>query len=298
MPEALFNISRFLMTETSQTSRPRGVSLFAILYCLSKQARKLGANKLAKQILDKIQTLKIPQKFQEQVEIASIAARARPYSDPEELLPMCYRCSTYNPLASASNRCVNCGQKFVHSYVSFGKYLFIWFDTRKCFLFEEILPLVEFMLQEGITDVEAVRLIETPPSDVVKGENWKQEMSEGGETLQLDVVEEEKDPFTARLGGFESGAGDGSYFPVTVNRKTLLAMESTSVLICKWNPPLRYQFFKNLLPELQITMCYCCFKAFHVDDFELQLLQKGYCPFCRAPPENSLSSDSADDLLV
>jgi intraflagellar transport protein 122 len=93
-------------------------------------------------------------------------------------------------------------------------------------------------------------------------------------------------------------------------------MESTSVLICKWNPPLRYQFFKNLLPELQITMCYCCFKvlkfkknitrvrinisfqAFHVDDFELQLLQKGYCPFCRAPPENSLSSDSADDLLV
>jgi intraflagellar transport protein 122 len=163
----------------------------------------LGANKLAKQILDKIQTLKIPQKFQEQVEIASIAARARPYSDPEELLPMCYRCSTYNPLASASNRCVNCGQKFVHSYVSFGKYLFIWFDTRKCFLFEEILPLVEFMLQEGITDVEAVRLIETPPSDVVKGENWKQEMSEGGETLQLDVVEEEKDPFTARLGGFE-----------------------------------------------------------------------------------------------
>jgi intraflagellar transport protein 122 len=81
--------------------------------------------------------------------------------------------------------------------------LFIWFDTRKCFLFEEILPLVEFMLQEGITDVEAVRLIETPPSDVVKGENWKQEMSEGGETLQLDVVEEEKDPFTARLGGFE-----------------------------------------------------------------------------------------------
>jgi hypothetical protein len=59
------------------------------------------------------------------------------------------------------------------------------------------------MLQEGITDVEAVRLIETPPSDVVKGENWKQEMSEGGETLQLDVVEEEKDPFTARLGGFE-----------------------------------------------------------------------------------------------
>lgn len=88
---------------------------------MSKQARKLGANKLAKQILDKIQTLRIPQKFQEQVEIATIAAKARPYSDPEELLPMCYRCSTYNPLGSCSSSCMNCGQKFVHSYVSFGK---------------------------------------------------------------------------------------------------------------------------------------------------------------------------------
>ncbi|XP_972704.1 intraflagellar transport protein 122 homolog [Tribolium castaneum] len=280
MPEALFNISRFLMTETNHNNRPKGISLFAILYCLSKQARKLGANKLAKQILDRMQTLRIPQKFQEQVEIATIAARARPYSDPEELLPMCYRCSTYNPLASASNKCVNCGQKFVHSYVSF-----------------EILPLVEFVLQDGISDIEAVRLIETPPNDLGKEENWKQEISECRETLQLDIDEEdEKDPFTARL---ESGSGDTNNFsPVTVNKKILLAMDSSSVLICKWGPPLRYQFFKNLLPELQITMCNSCFKAFHVDDFELQLLQKGYCPFCRAPPENSLNSDSVDDLLV
>lgn len=76
---------------------------------------------MAKQILDKIQALRIPQKFQEQVEIATIAAKARSYSDPEELLPMCYRCSTYNPLASSSSRCMNCGQKFVHSFVSFGE---------------------------------------------------------------------------------------------------------------------------------------------------------------------------------
>lgn len=90
------------------------------MYCLAKQAKTLGANKFAKQLLDRIQPLRIPVKFQEQVEIQTIAARARPYSDPEELLPMCYRCSTYNPLATTSNKCVNCGQKFVHSYVSFG----------------------------------------------------------------------------------------------------------------------------------------------------------------------------------
>lgn len=93
----------------------------AILYCLAKQAKKLGANKLAKQLFDRIQSLRIPQKFQEQVEVSTISSRARPFSDAEELLPMCYRCSTYNPLLTMSNKCIHCGQNFVHSYVSFGK---------------------------------------------------------------------------------------------------------------------------------------------------------------------------------
>ena len=49
---------------------------------------------------------------------------------------MCYRCSTTNPLLnSRGNQCINCGQPFVHSSVSF-----------------EILPLVEFQLEEGISD--------------------------------------------------------------------------------------------------------------------------------------------------
>lgn len=78
------------MVETNQ-NKTKGISTFAILYTLAKQARKLGANKLAKQLFDKMQNFRIPQKFQEQVEIAAIASRARPFSDPEELLPMCYR---------------------------------------------------------------------------------------------------------------------------------------------------------------------------------------------------------------
>lgn len=90
MPEALFNISRYLMVEISRT-KPPGVSAFAVYFTLAKQARKLGANKLAKQMLDKIIQLRVPEKFEEQLEIATVAIRARPYHDPEELLPMCYR---------------------------------------------------------------------------------------------------------------------------------------------------------------------------------------------------------------
>ena len=67
---------------------------------------------------------------------------------------MCYRCSSTNPLMnnrlvvvvvkvgqlsdmflSRGNQCINCIQPFVHSWVSF-----------------EILPLVEFQLEEGISD--------------------------------------------------------------------------------------------------------------------------------------------------
>ncbi|XP_017773799.1 PREDICTED: intraflagellar transport protein 122 homolog [Nicrophorus vespilloides] len=279
MPEALFNIARFLMTETNQ-KRPKGVSLFNILYCLSKQARKLGANKLTKQLLDKMQTMKIPTKFQEQVEVATIAARAKPFSDPEDLLPMCYRCSTYNPLAATGNRCVNCGQKFVHSYVSF-----------------EILPLVEFVLEEGISDTEAVRLIDTPPSDINEDEDqWKQEITETHQTLQLDgnFNRKSSDPFSTRL---NLDGNDKELASIVLGRNDLLNIDSSTVLVCKYEPPLKYQFYRNLLPDLQITMCEYCFKAFHVDDFEFQMLQKGYCPYCRCSPEANMNLDSTDDLL-
>lgn len=92
-----------------------------VLYTFAKQARVLGANKLAKSLFDRIQNLRVPPKFQEQVEILTVASRARLPNDPEELLPMCYRCSTYNPLINCSDKCFNCGHKFVYSYISFGK---------------------------------------------------------------------------------------------------------------------------------------------------------------------------------
>ena len=135
MPEALFNISRYLMHELGQQENPKGVpkgvSRFAVLYALAKQSRNLGAYKLARHVLEKIQGLVIPKKFRENVDLATLMIRAKPYYDNEELLTMCYRCSTTNPLYNprGGNRCNNCGQPFVHSFVSF-----------------EILPLVEFQL--------------------------------------------------------------------------------------------------------------------------------------------------------
>ena len=145
MPEALFNISRYLMHELLQDAKvPKGVSRFAVLYALAKQSKNLGAYKLARTVLEKIQSLVVPKRFKENVDLATLMIRAKPYYDNEELMSICYRCSTTNPLYNArgGNRCNNCGQPFVHSFVSF-----------------EILPLVEFQLEEGISDREAMMMI-------------------------------------------------------------------------------------------------------------------------------------------
>ena len=59
---------------------------------------------------------------------------------------MCYRCQTTNPLLNNNrgNHCINCGQPTIHSFISF-----------------EVLPLVEFVLENDIPDEEALSLLET-----------------------------------------------------------------------------------------------------------------------------------------
>lgn len=268
MPEALFNISRFLMHELLPGSAvPKGVSRFAVLYALAKQSRNLGAYKLARHVLEKIQGLVVPKRFKENVDLATLMIRAKPYCDNEELLSMCYRCSTTNPLYNGrgGNRCNNCGQPFLHSFVSF-----------------EILPLVEFRLEEGISDREAIMLIEssaTPSADKIRT----------GDILNMEDSNNE-DPFGQKLFSFQQ---EGDIFEaVVVNRSALQSMQPGEVVVAKWPPPLRYRYFRNLLPDMSVIKCDTCHRMFHTDDYELQLLQKGHCPFCRAPAHFSTGNDN------
>ena len=56
------------------------------------------------------------------MDLASVQLRGKSFTDKEELLPLCYRCSTVNPLVnSRGSRCTNCSQPFVFSFVSFGE---------------------------------------------------------------------------------------------------------------------------------------------------------------------------------
>uniref|UniRef100_A0A8C9F9T9 Intraflagellar transport protein 122 homolog n=1 Tax=Pavo cristatus TaxID=9049 RepID=A0A8C9F9T9_PAVCR len=163
LPETLFNISRFLLHSLTKEI-PLGISKVNTLFALAKQSKALGAYKLARHAYDKLQGLQVPARFQKSVELGSLTIRSKPFHDSEELVPLCYRCSTNNPLLNnLGNVCINCRQPFVFSASSY-----------------EVLHLVEFYLEEGITDEEAVSLIDLEAPRLNKsGNKWQEMMSDG-----------------------------------------------------------------------------------------------------------------------
>lgn len=264
LPETLFNISRFLLHSLTKDT-PLGISKVNTLFTLAKQSKALGAYKLARHAYDKLQGLQIPARFQKSIELGSLTIRSKPFHDSEELVPLCYRCSTNNPLLNnLGNVCINCRQPFVFSASSY-----------------EVLHLVEFYLEEGITDEEAVSLIDLEAPRLKRENKWQEITSNNAQTLRLDESMDsvgEDDPFTAKL-SFEQGGSE--FVPVVVSRSVLRSMSRRDVLIKRWPPPLQWQYFRSLLPDASITMCPSCFQMFHSEDYELLLLQHTCCPYCR-----------------
>ncbi|XP_008073019.1 intraflagellar transport protein 122 homolog isoform X3 [Carlito syrichta] len=263
-PETLFNISRFLLHSLTKDT-PLGISKVKTLFTLAKQSKALGAYKLARHAYDKLQGLKIPDRFQKSIELGSLTIRSKPFHDSEELVPLCYRCSTNNPLLNnLGNVCVNCRQPFIFSASSY-----------------EVLHLVEFYLEEGITDEEAISLIDLETPRPQRESKWQEITSHDSQTLRLDETIDsmgDGDPFTAKL-SFEQGGSE--FVPVVVSRMVLRCMSRRDVLIKRWPLPLRWQYFRSLLPDASITMCPSCFQMFHSEDYELLVLQHTCCPYCR-----------------
>ncbi|XP_066554280.1 intraflagellar transport protein 122 homolog [Amia ocellicauda] len=266
LPETLFNISRFLLHNLTKDV-PLGISKVNTLFALAKQSKALGAFKLARHAYEKLQGLRLPARFQESIELGSLTVRSKPFHDSEDLVPMCYRCSTNNPLLNnQGNVCINCRQPFIFSASSY-----------------EVLPLIEFYLEEGITDEEAVSLIDLEaPQTEKRGIKW-QEMSSGeSQSLRLDDSMDDplEDPFMAKL-SFEQGGSE--FVPVVVSKAVLRSMSRRDVLIKRWPRPLSWQYYRSLLPDVSITMCPSCFQMFHSEDYELLVLQHNCCPYCRRP---------------
>lgn len=102
-------------------------------------------------------------------------------------------------------------------------------------LLAEILPLVEFHPEPGISEQETERLLMAPPKS---------------DTLSTD-------PFVDTMVHEEIG----TTLPLTLDRDALRAIDPMTVLIAHWPPPLTTKYYRNLLPELQISICPECLQV-------------------------------------
>lgn len=55
--------------------------------------------------------------------------------------------------------------------------------------------------------------------------------------------------------------GGSNFVPVKVSRSVLRSMSRRDVLIKRWPRPLKWEYFRSLLPDVSITMCPTCFKV-------------------------------------
>eukprot|EP00903_Cladosiphon_okamuranus_P013353 g12445.t1 len=184
-PEVLLQVSRFLVNSLGEAEPPRGISRAHTLYTLAKQAKVLGAFKLARFAYDRLQRQRVPPFWQDQIDLDMLTVQAKPVRDSPELFAACFRCGASNPLLSPftagssglgsslhagsssfprsgggggrgrgrhsaplpwGDACTTCRHPFVRSFFNF-----------------ESLPLVEFEPDPGLSDEEALELIRASP---------------------------------------------------------------------------------------------------------------------------------------
>jgi intraflagellar transport protein 122 len=282
-PDTVFNIARTLLAQLLREAAPYGISKAYCLFALAKQAKALGANKLARFALERLQTFKVPIAWQEQVDLFALTIRSRPPADADELQPSCFRCQTINPLLNQQgDRCTACGHAFIRSFVNF-----------------ELLPLVRFQPSRDITQLEALTLLrrEPPPRKPKRQQAPENPWANDGpdvQTLSLagntEAAEQSNididEPFTKAMLDFEP---TGRFMPTVATREMLLQMDASEVYVVQWGTSARpTEYYRNMLPDVPVVLCHNCNHFFHEEDWEFATMSKGVCPFCRS------SADGAD----
>lgn len=180
---------------------------------------------------------------------------------------------------------------------------------------KDVLPIVEFTLEDGITHEEAVQLIQETPDEVtsvsvVKKDKWQEEVSEDYQTLKMnsdpdldndfDVDQElgqyyspggfaghqqqgnTSDPFTLNISRRADERESASR--IIVGRSLMKQMKSSEIFVALHPPPLRPSYYRNLVPDMSVSMCSVCFRFF-MEDFEISASLDACCPFCRRTQE-------------
>ena len=227
---------------------------------------------------DKLQSLRVPKQYAQKVDLACVLSRAKPFTDAEELLPMCFRCASTNPLVSGKgDACVTCGGRFVRSFVTF-----------------EHLPLVEFEVAADISKKEARRLIEEEPprAETKRGGGGGGDVLGGDQKMFFDDGENPadamlnlEDPFTRQMAE--------THAPIVCDREMLRALPPEDVVIkpsgCSPLPP---RYFRVMDPDAPIAVDEAG-NVYEADEYELACLERGRTPFTRKPVSANTEMASA-----
>eukprot|EP00940_MAST-03C_sp_MAST-3C-sp2_P003415 g3415.t1 len=277
--ETLFNASRYMLNEVGGADQPFGISLVSILYTLSSQAKSLKAYKLSRYVLRKLHQYILPRTWQDEVELLSITIHSKPFSDRAELMPMCWRCGTINPLVNPVNgggdACTNCKHPWIRSFTNF-----------------DVLPLVEFTLKGGLSDREASELLSKKPKSVEGSGAPSKDNKESKLGMWNDGAAQKESKHSELESGHSQFqkllsrsdfSTDKVYRPVVVGRDILQGFEKASVVVLGSREAMpRARYFKVMTQESKIHACPACETFFHSAEFELMYLAKGHCPVCRA----------------
>ncbi len=86
-----------------------------------------------------------------EVELSSLLIKSKPFSDKEDLLPICYRCMNSNHVISPGNKCSSCMHEFLNSFINFDN-----------------VPLVEFKVDPKITHRKVIELLHSEKPKIQK----------------------------------------------------------------------------------------------------------------------------------
>ena len=147
-PKKLLNHSKYVLNYLLNNDRPANISFINVLYCAAKSSWNLKCFKFCRYVCSLLLLQKLPKDLKSEVNKDFLLVQSKPDLDDHELMPICYNCMAENPFFQAKlSNCTNCSQPFVYSMHSF-----------------EILPLVEFELDDTVALDEAREILSKDPA--------------------------------------------------------------------------------------------------------------------------------------
>ena len=280
----IYNSCKFLINKLSNykfvMNHHQGVSLAYVYYSTAFLAKQFEAYKTSRFSFEKLNTFQINSNWKSKIELEIMIIRAKPYTDNDSQLPLCFRCLTTNPtINSLGDKCTICGNSFIRSSISF-----------------ELLPLIEFFPEQGI-DLKRVREI--------VGSNNSKSMNLSASTNMIEATGSKNegvvifnntgndnkmlsqdDLFEGKLIEFcERNVGKEDYGKFTIEEEVIKQMKESDVYIvdntqnCPSQP---IRFYKNRMKDIMINMCCYCFKFFRNEEWENALAKSSNCcPICK-----------------